>query len=359
MTRLHCVVRFLTSWKAKTFIATSVSLVILCSLDPTKSNIFQTFELSSPTDLESDNTTGLTSPEEFASRRARYQNVCRKYPLLRLGHLGKVLVHKKRRVIYCYVPKAGCTFWKRAFKFANNESGSIFSPTRYDVHFIDTNLTSAYNRRSHGPSQYPVRLLVARDPLQRVLSAYLDKIYLPDFWHSHGRSFVSKLKSVKTINSLTRFLVGSKKQDSSSPFVDEILQKYEEKIGTGKFRRYLVTDGGDSIGDHLWQVFKRFDGHEDPSGAKFQQRALECGKFLSFKDFVFFSITTDDSHWLPTHKVCNPCRFRPTHVSHMSTFTSDAKSAPRPSRSAGEAVQVRFHVVWRPVMGRRKTGEQS
>ena len=33
-------------------------------------------------------------------------------------------------------------------------------------------------------SRYPIRWLVTREPVSRLISSYLDKVYLPDFWRS-------------------------------------------------------------------------------------------------------------------------------------------------------------------------------
>ena len=38
-------------------------------------------------------------------------------------HLGNILVDDKHKVLYCYVPKAGCTTWKRKLmEMASNKN---------------------------------------------------------------------------------------------------------------------------------------------------------------------------------------------------------------------------------------------
>ncbi|GFR94090.1 carbohydrate sulfotransferase [Elysia marginata] len=63
---------------------------------------------------------GATSPEVFSSRRRRYETVCENMQDIP-GQVQSVYVHETTGVIYCHVPKAGCTFWKRVFNFVNNK----------------------------------------------------------------------------------------------------------------------------------------------------------------------------------------------------------------------------------------------
>ncbi|XP_025092475.1 uncharacterized protein LOC112563012 [Pomacea canaliculata] len=111
-----------------------------------------------------------------------------------------VFTHAPSRLAYCFVPKAGCTFWIRVFSFLNNftgDAGRVQSPwelKRYPVH---------NNPHSHGQKweavvqevQDYMRFLFVRHPFSRLWSAYLDKLYLPDFWLEVGVPAVAQLRN--------------------------------------------------------------------------------------------------------------------------------------------------------------------
>jgi len=128
----------------------------------------------------------VTSDEEFASRKAHMDEICKRGEVK--GGVSGVLPFSKAKVLYCFVPKGGCTFWKTMFILETQEGGikkdKLFSIPNLDVH-----------RRAHikkyQDGDYTTRFMVSRDPFSRVASAYIDKIYLPDFW-SLAKSLGSK-----------------------------------------------------------------------------------------------------------------------------------------------------------------------
>ena len=56
-----------------------------------------------------------TTEAEFHVRRQRIKDVCWENPTLR-GDVREVFKNKQAGILYCVVPKAGCTFWKRIFR---------------------------------------------------------------------------------------------------------------------------------------------------------------------------------------------------------------------------------------------------
>jgi endo-1,4-beta-mannosidase len=60
-----------------------------------------------------------TTDEEFANRQRQIQYVCSNERVT--GLVDQILTHKKSGVIFCSVPKAGCTFWKRIFAALKNQ----------------------------------------------------------------------------------------------------------------------------------------------------------------------------------------------------------------------------------------------
>ncbi|RUS91637.1 hypothetical protein EGW08_000610, partial [Elysia chlorotica] len=101
-------------------------------------------------------------------------------------------------MLYCVVPKAGCTFWKRIFRSfetkTNPRKEDVFNISRASVHdALDGGKGSIYSLWRHGMDRFPTRLLVTRDPYSRLISTYLDKIYLPDFWNYESKEIANGL----------------------------------------------------------------------------------------------------------------------------------------------------------------------
>lgn len=61
-----------------------------------------------------------TSEDEFAKRKQRVNFVCSAKNVS--GNVMRVLPHDSG-VLYCIVPKAGCTFWKRLFAAVQSQVG--------------------------------------------------------------------------------------------------------------------------------------------------------------------------------------------------------------------------------------------
>ncbi|KAK3735522.1 hypothetical protein RRG08_007139 [Elysia crispata] len=55
----------------------------------------------------------------FVERRRRLSDICMNDPEAQAGGVERIFTHQSSGVIYCFVPKAGCTFWKRMFLALN------------------------------------------------------------------------------------------------------------------------------------------------------------------------------------------------------------------------------------------------
>ena len=123
--------------------------------------------------------------DELKARRRRVESVCRESGHHR-GSVQGVFVSERHRLAYCFVPKAGCTFWKRVFGFLNNDTGlgraprSPFHIPRLHIHLN----AHAYGRpwkackdavlreegeegKGEGSGRPYLRFMFSRDPYSR------------------------------------------------------------------------------------------------------------------------------------------------------------------------------------------------
>ncbi|CAL1535138.1 unnamed protein product [Lymnaea stagnalis] len=138
----------------------------------------------------------------------------------------------------------------------------------------------SFSPKLHNPDTYPTRFLVTRDPFSRLLSAYLDKFYLVDFWASESKRMVNKRPANWT------------------------------------------ACGSDFLRVHFEKMASRFDRQNNGSAT---QNETRCGKYVTFFEFVRDGFARKEPHWMPIHEICNPCLLNVTHVARMESFTEDAR----------------------------------
>ena len=55
------------------------------------------------------------------------------------------------------------------------------------------------------------------------------------------------------------------------------------------------------------------------------ERDLSCGNNVTFAEFISFSLTSNEPHWNPVVRVCDPCQFKPDLLGKMDTYSRDAR----------------------------------
>ncbi|KAK3769686.1 hypothetical protein RRG08_004937 [Elysia crispata] len=224
-----------------------------------------------------------TSEAVFAERRRHLSEVCKKDPYAQIGEVNGIFKHQASGVIYCFVPKAGCTFWKRVFYVVNqaNTTGlSMYNISRHSIHATSRN-GQLFSNQYHNWTNYPIRFTVARDPFSRLLSSYLDKVYLPDFWGTEMLPIIHRRK------------------------------KNNERSKKDFMRIHF-----DNMAFLFDKNYKNLSTFED----------MRCGKYVTFAEFVKGGFRRKEPHWMPLSEICNPCKFNVTHLSYMETFTEDART---------------------------------
>ena len=128
------------------------------------------------------------------------QQYCQNHPDSARGQKGKFFLYEPNQVAYCLVAKNGCTFWKGIMRFLNKdfppENRNISTPfdlSRHFIHFgqIKTTPRIKMDQKDAAKLHNMVNtFMFTRDPYSRLWSAYLDKLFLPDFWNHIGQKIV-------------------------------------------------------------------------------------------------------------------------------------------------------------------------
>ena len=114
------------------------------------------------------------------------------------------MVTKRPKLVYCFIPKNACTYLKRFIRFVSgdyNNTADIntledipriythFGPMKsaQKLHLSHPKIVKQLNRAGY-------KFMMSRDPYTRLWSGYLDKLYLPEFWHMHGKIIMNKIR---------------------------------------------------------------------------------------------------------------------------------------------------------------------
>ncbi|KAM9808057.1 carbohydrate sulfotransferase 8-like [Neosynchiropus ocellatus] len=141
---------------------------------------------------------------ELESRRHLIHSICTKYqlshpdmPVLR-HDVSRVFVENRSQLLYCEVPKAGCSNWKRVLMVLGGRASSAQLIPHDEVH---------YGNHLHRLDSYPydaitdklssyTKVLFVREPFERLVSAFRDKFENPNsYYHSvFGRDIISRYR---------------------------------------------------------------------------------------------------------------------------------------------------------------------
>ena len=84
----------------------------------------------------------------------------------------------KEKVVFCYVPKVGCSKWKYTFLLLNGIVSFDEIPSRKILHKVKTLSDLSRMERQKRLADY-YKYAFVRNPMERLVSAYLDKIANP------------------------------------------------------------------------------------------------------------------------------------------------------------------------------------
>lgn len=142
------------------------------------------------------------------------------------------LVFRKRKVIYCFVPKVASTQWKKSLLVLKEEDERMYREKNVTV-IENLNYVSEEDAREMLTSYFT--FLFVRDPLERILSAYKSKLLKDNktFRRVFGRKIIAQFRpnasqhaletgSVVTFPEFTSFLLQTKHYDEHWRPVDDL-----------------------------------------------------------------------------------------------------------------------------------------
>ncbi|KAM9495190.1 carbohydrate sulfotransferase 12-like [Clarias gariepinus] len=190
-----------------------------------------------------------------------------------LSELNNLLVDDRHGIIYCYVPKVGCTVLKRIM-IVLSESLKVYGvPYRNpnDIPIEDVHGSSLQHLNKYPKKVMTEKLktykkfIFVRDPFVRLISAYRDKIQNPN-------------------------------------------QNYYETIGM--------------------KILSKFRNVSNPPGSA--KEANAAGIIPSFYNFIEYIISLPfpddadiDEHWRETFQMCHPCLINYDFIGKMETMEED------------------------------------
>lgn len=121
---------------------------------------------------------------EQRTRKALLRDQCKNHtpPKLQssptLSHM--MLMDHKHKLIFCYIPKVGCTFFKRLMTVLNGKSPVAVDPysiSANSIHMLPMDYLPEAPKKKKEMLQHYHKMLFVRDPYVRLFSGYLDKMF--------------------------------------------------------------------------------------------------------------------------------------------------------------------------------------
>nr|XP_048303957.1 carbohydrate sulfotransferase 9 [Myodes glareolus] len=145
-------------------------------------------------------------------RRSFLHEFCKKYgglndPKSSLFHIvSRIYVEDKHRTLYCEVPKAGCSNWKRVLMVLNGLASSAYNISHDTVHYgkhlktLDSFDLKGIDMRLKAYT----KVVFVRDPMERLVSAFRDKFEHPNsYYHPvFGKAIIKKYRPNASVEAL-------------------------------------------------------------------------------------------------------------------------------------------------------------
>ncbi|KAM9481643.1 carbohydrate sulfotransferase 8-like [Clarias gariepinus] len=137
------------------------------------------------------------------TRHRLIKEVCAKYRsnitrTITPHHVSRIYVEDRHKLLYCEVPKAGCSNWKRVLMVLAGVASSTNNINHDTVHYSNR-LTRLDGFEQHAVSERLrsyTKVLFIREPMERLVSAFRDKFESPNsYYHPvFGKPIISKYR---------------------------------------------------------------------------------------------------------------------------------------------------------------------
>ncbi|XP_060631188.2 carbohydrate sulfotransferase 9 [Anolis sagrei] len=137
-------------------------------------------------------------------RRSFLYDFCKKYvsehrPRAHLVRMvSRIYVEEQHKLLYCEVPKAGCSNWKRVLMVLSGLAKSAANITHDTVHYGKhlKKLDSYDLKGIHMRLKTYTKVIFVRDPMERLVSAFRDKFEHPNsYYHPvFGKAIIKKYR---------------------------------------------------------------------------------------------------------------------------------------------------------------------
>lgn len=137
------------------------------------------------------------------SRRRLIKEVCAKYRsnisrTITPHHVSRIYVEDRHKLLYCEVPKAGCSNWKRVLMVLAGVASSTRDINHDAVHYSNhLKRLDSFDRRAIAERlRSYTKVLFIREPMERLVSAFRDKFESPNsYYHPvFGKPIISKYR---------------------------------------------------------------------------------------------------------------------------------------------------------------------
>lgn len=109
-----------------------------------------------------------------------------------------LVINRKSKIVYCAIEKIGCTFWKRIFQILSGWR-NVTDP--FSIRGIQAYEGFSTAKRLPFDKIYQLlrmstKFMFVREPFERLLSGYVDKIYSPNtaYWNFIGKHIVKNFR---------------------------------------------------------------------------------------------------------------------------------------------------------------------